>query len=242
MSHNLENPQTKFYQKISSGYRDITFFSTHPKTLKNPKIWTLKFEYLEFRISDQNFLLDYVLWSLYEHFTTIKKLHRFHFKPILYLTRMAKENWRENLLRPNFDLKGPSFVINNPTSPRSKVGQDEKLSSSLKNRCNQSRDFYSLESAEKGLAAVIKFAERMRVWGGKRSQATALSRTDGRSALTRSISGIPERYSGCCGAQRVRSAETMPADARYWFCLNFGICRICVSLLSLFSSLGSNSE
>jgi hypothetical protein len=38
MSHNLENPQTKFYQKISSGYRDITFFSTYPITQENPKI------------------------------------------------------------------------------------------------------------------------------------------------------------------------------------------------------------
>ena len=90
ISHNLENPQTKFYQKISSGYWDITFFSTHPNPLKNPKIWTLKFEYLEFGISDRNFLLDYVLWSPYEHFSVIKKLLRFHFKCSLFQLKALK--------------------------------------------------------------------------------------------------------------------------------------------------------
>jgi hypothetical protein len=33
----LRTPKQNFIKKISSGSRDIAFFSTHPKTPKNPK-------------------------------------------------------------------------------------------------------------------------------------------------------------------------------------------------------------
>jgi hypothetical protein len=60
---------------------------------------------------------------------------------------MVKENWRENLLRPNFDLKGYHLL---QTIPQVSGKQGPKLDGMkncprLKNWCNQSGDFYSLD-------------------------------------------------------------------------------------------------
>jgi hypothetical protein len=133
---------------------------------------------------------------------------------------MVKENWRENLLCPNFDLKGLSFVTNNPTSlwkAGSKVRRDEKLSSSEKLVQSVRRLLLFGPHNQQNIYNSLRL-QHVCIWGGKRSQRTALTHgwmVGGKKHLAHTLHFWNSREVAAVveNSQRVRSVETMPADA-----------------------------